>query len=153
MQVNPMCWKSQFSSMVCDNKYIIVLALFLYITIVETALFANTTQSIVTSDIGQSVSLYCTVDGYPAPLINWRIGDRGTARNSDKYTIRKSTSQSSFRSINGLYQVTSVLTVNNINSNDAAISYTCRADNEAELPVFSPPIEIALNGTTKGFII
>ena len=90
------------------------------------------------------MSFYCTADGYPAPFIHWRRGNR-IVFNSAKFSTQLITSQPGFRSIPGLFQVTSILTVNNIDSEDV-MDYSCRADNTARLPVFSSAFELTLNG-------
>ena len=90
------------------------------------------------------MSLYCTADGYPAPFIHWRRGNR-IVFNSAKFSIQTITSQPGFRSIPGLFKVTSIVTVNNINSDDVN-DYSCRADNTARIPVFSSIFELTLNG-------
>ena len=90
------------------------------------------------------MSFYCTADGYPAPFIHWRRGNR-IVFNSAKFSTQLITSQPGFRSIPGLFQVTSILTVPNINSEDVDF-YSCQADNTAMLPVFSSTFELRLNG-------
>ena len=86
---------------------------------------------------GQSVTLNCTADGYPLPVITWWKDGVQLNNSANKYQISV-TNSSGFRSsvYPGIMQVESNLTVLNLTRADSG-NYTCRAQsagsNETEL--------------------
>ena len=99
----------------------------------------------VMKERGQNVSFSCTADGIPMPIIVWRKDGQLIIRNN-KRNIAQSSSSTGFRSntIPGIVQATSILTITGLTGSDNG-SYSCRADNEANIGVFlSKPYQLTV---------
>ena len=81
----------------------------------------------------QNVSFNCTADGIPMPTIVWRKNGQLLIPNN-KRNIAQLSNSTGFRSntIPGVVQVTSILTITDLTGSDNG-SYSCRADNEANI--------------------
>ena len=81
----------------------------------------------------QNVSFNCTADGIPMPTIVWRKNGQLLIPNN-KRNIAQLSNSAGFRSntIPGVVQVTSILTITDLTGSDNG-SYSCRADNEANI--------------------
>lgn len=130
--------------MVCLSRIILAILYFqFHFLIVESAILNDETLSL-NQKVGESVQFNCTADGYPRPTVTWRKNGI-LVLNSEKFTIQFQSSESGFRSIPILRQVTSILTVNDVASGDAG-NYSCRANNQVRLPVFSSKFELKIDG-------
>ena len=83
---------------------------------------------------GQTVSFNCTADGFPQPTIVWRKDGQLIIIGNTRRNIRSTGGSSGFRSqdIPGVLQITSTLTITGLRGSDSG-SYSCRADNEANI--------------------
>lgn len=90
-------------------------------------------SSLIIKGKGESISFNCTADGISLPLITWRRNGQLITGNARR-KIESSGISDGFRSsiIPGVMQVTSTLTITNLNQNDNG-NYSCRADNEAQI--------------------
>ena len=82
------------------------------------------------ANIGEVVTLTCTVSGVPRPVITWLRGDSSIIP-SDRIRISTDT--------NGTH-ITSRLELSNLMESDGG-SYTCSAANEADTVTFTYEIE------------
>ena len=93
----------------------------------------------------QNVSFNCTADGIPMPTIVWRKNGQLLIPNN-KRNIAQSSNSTGFRSntIPGVVQVTSILTITDLIGSDNG-SYSCRADNEANIgAVLTTPYQLTV---------
>ena len=67
-----------------------------------------------------SISLYCTVSGYERPTISWTFSNTLLSNGSNGVSIQEMT--------NGSYELTSVITLTNVNRS-AAGTYQCTGSN------------------------
>ena len=118
---------------------------------VEVAL-QNTTGYLTQSEIGESVSFTCTADGINRPVITWRK-DGQLILSTERLHIDSVNDIQGFRSIPGIKQITSSLTISDLKERDSG-SYSCRADNEAEIPVsLDSPFVLLVSGNLSVTII
>ena len=82
---------------------------------------------------GQSISFNCTADGINRPIITWRK-DGQLILTTARLNIDSVNDIQGFRSILGVQQINSSLTISDLRESDTG-SYSCRADNKAEIPV------------------
>ena len=99
---------------------------------VETALL-KITGSFFEVSSGETIAFNCTADGINRPVIMWRRNGQ-LILNTPRLSISNVNSSPGFRSISGLQQITSSLTIRDLRESDSA-NYSCRADNEAGIPV------------------
>ena len=104
-------------------------------TILVTAALLNNTGGTVIKLKGQNVVFNCTADGLPRPVIVWRKNGQ-LLLNTNTLKIISSDQTNSFRSniIPEVLQHTSMIEITNLRGNDNG-SYSCRADNEANLGI------------------
>uniref|UniRef100_A0A1X7SP36 Ig-like domain-containing protein n=1 Tax=Amphimedon queenslandica TaxID=400682 RepID=A0A1X7SP36_AMPQE len=81
---------------------------------------------------GQNVTFNCTADGLPRPKIVWRK-DGQLIIESRKRVISTSQEIEGFRKISDIQQITSTLTITDLVRGIDDGSYSCRADNEANI--------------------
>ena len=103
--------------------------------ILVTAALWNNTGGTVIKTKGQNVVFNCTADGLPRPTIVWRRNGQ-LLLNTSRLKIISSEQANSFRSniIPEVLQRTNMLEITDLKGNDNG-SYSCRADNEANLGV------------------
>ena len=118
---------------------------------VEVAL-QNTIGYLTESEIGESVSFTCTADGINRPVITWRR-DGQLILSTARLSIDSVNDIQGFRSIDGVQQITSSLTISDLRERDSG-SYSCRADNEAEIPVsLDSPFVLVVSGMLSVIIL
>ena len=102
--------------------------------LVTTALWNNTGGTVVKVK-GQNVVFNCTGDGIPRPTIVWRRNGQ-LLLNTSKFKIISTEQTNGFRSniIPEVVQRTSLIEIINLRGSDNG-SYSCRADNEANVGV------------------
>ena len=101
---------------------------------------------------GQSISFNCTADGINRPVITWRK-DGQLILSTARLNIDSVNDIQGFRSIPGIKQITSLLTISDLRERDSG-SYSCRADNEAEIPVsLDSPFVLLVSGKLSVIII
>ena len=111
---------------------------------VEVAL-QNTTGYHTQRVTGESVSFACTADGINRPVVTWRK-DGQLILSTTRLNIESVINIQGFRSIPGVQQINSSLTINDLRERDSG-RYTCRADNEAEIPVsLDSPFVLLVSG-------
>ena len=94
---------------------------------------------------GQSITINCTADGINRPNITWRK-DGQLILNTTRLRISSLNDMQGFRPIPGVQQITSSLTIRELRESDSG-SYSCRADNEADLPVsLNSPFMLIVSG-------
>lgn len=81
---------------------------------------------------GQNVTFNCTADGLPRPKIVWRK-DGQLIIEGRKRKISTSQEIEGFRNISDIQQITSTLKITNLIRGVDNGSYSCRADNEANI--------------------
>ena len=103
--------------------------------ILVTAALLNNTGGTVIKLKGQNVVFNCTADGLPRPVIVWRKNGR-LLLNASRFKIISSDQTNGFCSnmITEVLQRTSMIEITDLKRNDNG-SYSCRADNEANLGV------------------
>ena len=99
---------------------------------VEVAL-QNTTGYHTQRVTGESVSFTCTADGINRPVVTWRK-DGQLILSTTRLNIDSVNDIQGFRSIPEIKQINSSLTISDLRERDSG-SYSCRADNEAKIPV------------------
>ena len=100
-------------------------------------------------ETGNSVQFNCTADGNPRPKIVWRFNGHPLSRNTTRHTISYIHENEGFRSLSGTKQISSYLNISSLNSDDNG-SYSCRADNEANIPiVMVVPYILSVKGKTN----
>ena len=105
----------------------------------------NTTGYTIERVTRQNVSLNCTADGINRPVITWRK-DGQLILSTPRLNIDSVNDMQGFRSIPGVKQITSLLTISDLREGDSG-SYSCRADNEAEIPVsLNSPFLLKVSG-------
>ena len=77
---------------------------------------------------GQNVSLNCTADGIPQPVILWRK-NRQLLLNTSRVTIVSSQESNGFHT--NYIPTTSVITIKDLRGNDNG-NYSCQADNKVK---------------------
>ena len=118
---------------------------------VEVAL-QNTTGYHTQKVTGESVSFTCTADGINRPVITWRK-DGQLILSTARLNILSVNDMQGFRSISEVQQITSSLTITDLRERDSG-SYSCRADNEAEIPVsLDSPFVLLVSGKLSVIII
>ena len=102
--------------------------------LVTVALWNNTGGTVIKLK-GQNVVFNCTGDGIPRPTIVWKRNGQ-LLLNTSKFKIISSEQANDFRSnvIPEVLQRTSLIEIINLRGSDNG-SYSCRADNEANLGV------------------
>ena len=113
------------------NVRLLPIILLLYST-VETALL-NKIGFRTEIVAGQSISFTCTADGINRPNITWRI-DGQLIIDTTRLNIETFGNVQGFRPISGIQQITSLLTISDLRGSDSGM-YSCRAENEVEIPV------------------
>ena len=77
---------------------------------------------------GENVSLNCTADGIPQPVILWRK-NRQLLLNTSRVTIVSSQESNGFHT--NYIPTTSVITIKDLRGNDNS-NYSCQADNKVK---------------------
>ena len=101
-----------------------------YHCLVKAALL-NYTGGKIVRERGENVTINCTADGIPQPNIVWRRNGQ-LIESTSRLIIHMSGGSSGFRSIPDVISTTSTLTITNLKGIDNG-SYSCRADNEANV--------------------
>ena len=115
------------SIMVKDKQYFIFI-LFIFI-IVEVNLL-NTTKASIMKRVGENVTLNCSADGLPQPVITWKKNGNLLV-NSTRITItsKQEYIDASYELFQNVWRVTSLLSIRDIKESDTG-NYTCKANNE-----------------------
>ena len=94
---------------------------------------------------GESIDFTCTADGINRPNIKWRKNGQ-LILNTTRLNIHSQNDIPEFRSIPGIQLITSSLTISDLRETDNG-NYSCRADNEAKLPVsLGSPFVLTVSG-------
>ena len=102
--------------------------------------------SIVSKKHGDSVSFTCTADGFPRPKVIWRLNGQPLLTNSSRRMITYAYDDQGFRSIPKVKQISIHLNISDLSGADNG-SYSCRADNEARMPVvMTEPFTLRVEG-------
>ena len=101
-----------------------------YHCLVKAALL-NYTGGKIVKERGGNITINCTADGIPQPNIVWRRNGQ-LIESTSRLKIDVSGGSSGFRSIPDVVSTTSILTITNVKGIDNG-SYSCRADNEANV--------------------
>ena len=112
--------------------------------LVEAAL-QNKTGYSIEAMTGESIAFTCTADGINRPNIKWRK-DGQLILNTTRRNIHSQNDIPGFRFLPGIQLITSSLTISDLRETDNG-NYSCRADNEAELPVsLDSPFMLIVSG-------
>lgn len=80
----------------------------------------------------QNVSFNCSADGIPMPTIVWRKDGQYLIQNNKRSITEQSDTGFRSTSIPGVLLINSTLTITGLTGSDNG-SYSCRADNEANI--------------------
>ena len=112
--------------------------------LVEAAL-QNKTGYSIEAVTGESIAFTCTADGINRPNVKWRK-DGQLILNTTRRNIHSENDTPGFRFLPGIHVITSSLTISDLRETDTG-NYSCRADNEAKLPVsLDSPFMLIVSG-------
>ena len=92
----------------------------------------NYTGGKIVRERGENVTINCTADGLPQPNIVWRRNGQ-LIESTSRLRIHTSGGSNGFRSIPEVVMTTSTLTITNLITGLDNGSYSCRADNKANI--------------------
>ena len=120
--------------------------MFIFIMFLVEAALQNKTGYSIEAMTGETIAFTCTADGINRPSIKWRK-DGQLILNTTRRSIHSQNDTPGFRFLPGIQVITSLLTISDLKETDTG-NYSCRADNEAKLPVsLDSPFMLIVSGT------